>query len=73
MMCYICSAANKDGQLSPRTGYFKLFREKEISVRKWNPQEELFSPEVTEHEELNRFTNNKKELDRFCGPYPYER
>jgi len=42
-------------------------------VRKWDAQNETFGEEIRDEEELNRFITNKRELDRYCGPYPFDR
>ena len=34
---------------------------------------ETFGSEIEDSDELNRFVENKKDLDRYCGAYPYER
>jgi len=68
-----CSSCSSEGQLASRTGFFRYFREREVVVRKWNSFVETFDPEITDEEELNRFIQNKKELDRYCGAFPYDR
>ncbi|KAF6027201.1 hypothetical protein EB796_014491 [Bugula neritina] len=66
------SSCSSEGQLASRTGFFRYFREREVVVRKWNSFVETFDPEITDEEELNRFIQNKKELDRYCGAFPYD-
>ncbi|XP_067942188.1 protein AAR2 homolog [Watersipora subatra] len=69
---YFTVPPSGDGcQNSPRSGFFRAFSEREVVVRKWNTSLELFENEVVD-EELQKFKDNKKELDRYCGPYPYD-
>ena len=70
----IFSASSNDGSRGSLTaGFYKMFSEKEIVVRKWDPSMETFGSEIEDSDELNRFAENKKDLDRYCGAYPYER
>ncbi|XP_041373332.1 protein AAR2 homolog [Gigantopelta aegis] len=66
------SACNSTGQVAPRTGFFYNFQPHEIVVRKWNKYNEDIEEESVSPEELERYDSNKKEMDRFLGPYPYE-
>lgn len=66
------SACNSDGQCSPRTGFFHNFSKREILIKKWDHQTEDISATPVSAEELERISANKKELDQFLGPYPYE-
>ncbi|KAK6173072.1 hypothetical protein SNE40_016601 [Patella caerulea] len=66
------SACNSEKDSAPRTGFFYNFKHKEMVVRKWDKLTEDISSDVVTEEELNRFKENKKELDRYLGAYPYE-
>lgn len=70
--CYF-SATNKDSQASPRTGFFRAFSEGEVVVRRWETDLETFSPELSDSDEIRRFVENKREFDKSCGPYPFDR
>ncbi|CAG5134956.1 unnamed protein product [Candidula unifasciata] len=67
------SSKDKDDQLGPRTGFFCNFTPKEIVVRRWDVKMEAVSDQPVSGEELERFENNREELDRFLGPYPYDK
>ncbi|XP_071174699.1 protein AAR2 homolog isoform X2 [Mytilus edulis] len=67
------SACNKEGQTAPRTGFFYNFRKKEIVVRKWNRLLEDIDPDIdVRGDMLQKFHDNKEEMDRYLGAYPYE-
>ncbi|XP_005109157.1 protein AAR2 homolog [Aplysia californica] len=67
------SSVNSDHQAGPRSGFFYNFASKEIVVKKWSVQmEEIQMDEVSEAE-MEKFHDNKQEMDKYLGPYPYER
>ncbi|XP_067678735.1 protein AAR2 homolog [Haliotis asinina] len=66
------SACNKEGQTAPRSGFFHNFQPREIVVRKWDKLTEDMTSEGVTADDIERFSSNMQELDRFLGPYPYE-
>lgn len=66
------SACSKNGDTAPRTGFFYNFRQREVVVRKWDSYNEDIKDEVIGEEELQSFYDNREELDKNLGPYPYE-
>ncbi|XP_060083524.1 protein AAR2 homolog [Ylistrum balloti] len=66
------SACNKDGETSPRTGFFYNFKQREIVVRKWDSALEDIGESVVSPEDLQRYHDNTQEMDKFLGPYPYD-
>ncbi|ESO83353.1 hypothetical protein LOTGIDRAFT_222755 [Lottia gigantea] len=66
------SACNKEKDSAPRTGFFYNFKQREMVVRKWDKLTEDISPAPISDEEIERFIQNKQELDRYLGAYPYE-
>lgn len=66
------SACSKNGDTAPRTGFFYNFKQKEVVVKKWDSYSEDIKDEVISENELQRFCDNKEELDKNLGPYPYE-
>jgi len=68
------SSVNADHRdTSPRSGFFYNFSSKEIVVRRWNLQMEDIDPTEISEEQVSSYSENKKDLDKFLGPYPYER
>ncbi|XP_076451650.1 protein AAR2 homolog [Babylonia areolata] len=66
------SAVNREKEAGLRSGFFHNFRKQEIMVKKWDSFLEDIKPDVASPEEVSRFEENKKEMDRFLAPYPYE-
>ncbi|XP_046572116.1 protein AAR2 homolog [Haliotis rubra] len=66
------SACNKEGQTAPRSGFFHNFQPREIVVRKWDKLTEDMTSEGVTADDMERFSSNMQDLDRFLGPYPYE-
>ena len=57
---------------APRTGFFHLFRSKEVLVRRWDPAAEDLSDEKVSIEEIERYKVNLfGTLDQFLAPYPF--
>ncbi|XP_059143984.1 protein AAR2 homolog isoform X2 [Physella acuta] len=67
------SAINSLGQTSPRCGFYYHFSPKEIVVRKWDAKSEDIIAVTMSEDELQRYEINKQELDKFLGPYPYDK
>ncbi|XP_072048360.1 protein AAR2 homolog [Amphiura filiformis] len=68
------SAVNiRDNQTAPRTGFFHNFKRKEILVKRWNKKDEDIAEErYTDPDEIARYRDTLRDLDRFLGPYPYD-
>ncbi|KAK7094011.1 protein AAR2 homolog [Littorina saxatilis] len=66
------SAIDRDKQAAPRSGFFHNFSKREILVKKWDPSIEDIKMDAVRPEELARFEESKKNMDRFLAPYPYE-
>ena len=67
------SAVDKNGQVGARNGFFHHFKSKEVVAKRWNPQSETIEKEDAFNEEQMRsFEANKKDMDRFLGPYPFD-
>jgi len=64
--------ADKQGNLGIRSGFFYHFKAKEIVVRKWNMQNEAIDDECVSESDLENISQNRKDIDRFLGAYPYE-
>ncbi|XP_071111198.1 protein AAR2 homolog [Haliotis cracherodii] len=65
-------ACNKEGQTAARSGFFHNFQPREIVVRKWDKVTEDMTSDGVTAADMERFSTNMQELDRFLGPYPYE-
>ncbi|XP_013415495.2 protein AAR2 homolog [Lingula anatina] len=66
------SACSKEGEVSPRTGFFYHFKKREVLIKKWDKvTEDMKTTEVTK-EEQDRVESNRKELDQYLGAYPYD-
>jgi len=65
------SSVSKEGQVAPRSGFFHEFNSKEVLIKKYNPISESFD-EVIDHDEIDRFRVNLKNLDSNLGAYPYD-
>jgi len=70
---YYSSVSSDHKDTSPRSGFFYNFSSKEVVARKWNKQMEDVDPTEISEEHINQFRENKKDLDKFLGPYPYDR
>ncbi|CAG0887788.1 unnamed protein product [Darwinula stevensoni] len=66
------SAVSKEGQVAPRTGFFHVFRRKELLVKNYDPHLEDIPPEPPHPNLVQRLKDNLKELDCFLGPFPYD-
>ena len=68
------SAVNvREAQTAPRTGFFHNFKSREILVKRWSQKDEDIADErYTDPEEIARYRDTLRDLDRFLGPYPYE-
>ncbi|OWF48151.1 protein AAR2 homolog [Mizuhopecten yessoensis] len=65
------SACNKEGEASPRTGFFYNFKQREIVVRRWDKTLEDIGKDAVSPEDLQRYHDNTQEMDKYLGPYPY--
>ena len=66
------SVTDKYGNLGMRNGFFHNFKLKEVLAKKWNQQTETIDNYVYSSEELRGFSENRRELDKFLGPYPFD-
>lgn len=67
------SASDKEGNIGFRSGFFYIFKTKEILLKKWNKQTESIELNLPiDKEEIERIQINKHDLDRFLAPYPYD-
>ncbi|KAH3868735.1 protein AAR2 homolog isoform X2 [Dreissena polymorpha] len=69
------SSSGKPGlsnNCSVRSGFFWNFRQREMVVRKWDPQLEDISLDAATLEDKERLECNLQELDQYLGHYPYE-
>lgn len=66
------SAANKNGDVGSRNGFFYNFKKKEVVAKKWNPKSESIEENAFDDDQIRNFELNKKEMDRFLGPYPFD-
>ncbi|KAK7482501.1 hypothetical protein BaRGS_00026212 [Batillaria attramentaria] len=66
------SAVDRDKHEGPRSGFFYNFTKREILVKKWDKFLEDIRTDAVPEEEIERFKENKKDMDRFLAPYPYE-
>ncbi|KAF7722433.1 a1-alpha2 repression [Apophysomyces ossiformis] len=65
------SATSKEGVQGIRTGFFKYFESKEVTVREWNPQtEDLRDESELDPDQVERYRINIRDFDRNMGPYP---
>lgn len=67
------SPVNKEGNKGPRTGFFYNFSPQEIVIRHWDVQAEEIRCTQLSDEDLKHYKENKKDLDKFLGPYPYDK
>lgn len=70
---YFSSLSEHDRHsLSPRSGFFKFFAEKEMCVRKWDSLSEDLDTVVVSQEEEQRYRDNLiGSLDQFLAPYDF--
>ncbi|CAL1530086.1 unnamed protein product [Lymnaea stagnalis] len=68
---YSSFSSNDQLGLGPRSGFFCNFLPKEVIVRKWNAKTEDI--DLVPEDEQQKYKSNKEELDKFLGPYPYEK
>ncbi|KAI9012700.1 A1 cistron-splicing factor [Phycomyces nitens] len=67
------SATSKEGLQGIRTGFFKYFESKEITVREWNPNtEDLREERELDPDQVERYKQNIRDFDRNMGPYPLD-
>lgn len=66
------SAVDRDKQEGPRSGFFYNFSKREILVKKWDKALEDVRPDPVPEEEKEQFRQNKKDMDTFLAPYPYD-
>lgn len=64
---------SKDGQLSPRTGFFHHFESKETLIKIFDQSSEDFSTEQLSNDIINQYRiENLPYFDQYLGPYPFE-
>lgn len=64
---------NINSKTSHKLGLFKIFKESELYLTKWDSaNEDLFDDSKVSAEEVQRMMKSKYELDRFLAPYPLE-
>ena len=67
------SVMSKDGQLSPRTGFFHYFECKETLIKEFDIVNEDLSTESLTSELINKYRiHNLPYFDSHLGPYPFE-
>lgn len=55
-----------------RSGFYHEYREKELIIKKWSPRDEDFDETYVPSEaELERYSTNLRELDRYLGAYRF--
>ncbi|KAL5283717.1 AAR2 family protein [Megaselia abdita] len=59
------------GDSAPRVGYLHYFKSKEILLFSWNEEKEHLVKLNVSEEEIQRFRENIKDLDKFLAPYDY--
>ncbi|GFS07362.1 protein AAR2 homolog [Elysia marginata] len=67
------SSVSSEGQRGPRSGFFYNFTPQEVVVRHWDAQAEDIKPTRLSDGEMERYVSNKQDLDKFLGPYPYDK
>lgn len=67
------SATDKEKRhYGPRCGFFYNFRQKELLIRKWSPQDEDFDDTFHPSEDhLGSYRKNLRDLDRYLGAYSF--
>jgi A1 cistron-splicing factor AAR2 len=66
------SVSDKHGNIGIRSGFFYNFKTKEILLKKWDKQGEIIDTKEPTNEEIERICLNKKDLDRYLAPYPFD-
>nr|XP_045599708.1 protein AAR2 homolog [Procambarus clarkii]XP_045599709.1 protein AAR2 homolog [Procambarus clarkii]XP_045599710.1 protein AAR2 homolog [Procambarus clarkii]XP_045599712.1 protein AAR2 homolog [Procambarus clarkii] len=66
------SAVSRQGDTAPRTGFFHVFKQREILVRHYDPKAEDLIEEDVNSEEVENIRSNLRDLDRYLGAYPIE-
>lgn len=66
------SATDKHGNVGLRNGFFYNFKPKEFLVKKWNSINESVDEYEFNETEIESFKQNKNDLDKFLGAYPYD-
>ncbi|XP_056011671.1 protein AAR2 homolog isoform X2 [Ostrea edulis] len=70
---YYSARSKQTGEIGPRSGSFIEFEKKGVAVRKWDEVKEDLADDNVSDDDIQRIKDNLKELDRFLGPYPYDR
>lgn len=65
------SAVSRQGDTAPRTGFFHVFKQREIVVRHYDEKAEDLKEDV-DPEEVERVRASLRDLDRCLGAYPIE-
>ena len=66
------SVSDKHGNVGIRNGFYYNFKSKEILLKKWDKQSEVIDTKVPTNDEIERVCLNKKDLDRYLAPYPFD-
>ncbi|CAL4071596.1 unnamed protein product [Meganyctiphanes norvegica] len=66
------SAVNRQGDVAPRTGFFHVFKQRELLVRTYDPVNEDLNPDDTNPDQVERIRANLKDLDKNLGAYPLD-
>lgn len=66
------STTDNYGEVRPRSGFFHNFKKQEFLVRKWDKKLEDISPIVPTEDEVKRFKDNARNVDKYLGCYPYD-
>ena len=66
------SVSDKHGSIGIRNGFFYNFKPKEILLRKWDKLGEMIDTNLPKEDEIEAITLNKKDLDRYLAPYPFD-
>lgn len=71
--CIFASALDtRNNRHGPRCGFFYNFKPKDFVLKRWSSKDEDFDDSYRPVEaELERYTSNLRDLDRFLGPYKF--
>lgn len=66
------SAVSRQGDVAPRTGFFHVFKQREVLIRVYDPATEDLNPDDTNAEQVERVREHLKDLDPNLGAYPLD-
>lgn len=66
------SSVDNYGEIGTRSGFFHDFKLREVFVKKWDKQLQDVSAEISTADDIEKYKQNLKNLDKYLGCYPYD-